>query len=47
MGAVLGGDQGSRGSRVRVYGCSPGCLGLSLFVSLVLTILINVLVRLF
>jgi len=33
------------GGRVRVYGCSPGCLLLSLAVS-VLTILINVLIRL-
>jgi hypothetical protein len=34
------------GSRVRVYGCSPGCLLLSLAVSVLLTILINVLIRL-
>ena len=27
--------------RVRVYGCSPGCLLLSLAVSLVLTLLVN------
>jgi hypothetical protein len=33
--------------RVRVYGCSPGCLLLSLGVSVVLTILVNVLIRLF
>jgi hypothetical protein len=31
---------------VRVYGCSPGCLLLSLAVSVVLTIFINVLIRL-
>ena len=35
------------GGRVRVYGCSPGCLLLSLAVSIVLTILVNVLIRLF
>jgi hypothetical protein len=35
------------GSRVRIYGCSPGCLLLSLAVSIVLTILVNVLIRLF
>jgi hypothetical protein len=35
------------GGRVRVYGCSPGCLLLSLAVSVVLTILVNVLIRLF
>jgi hypothetical protein len=34
------------GSRVRVYGWSPGCLLLSLAVSVFLTILINVLIRL-
>jgi hypothetical protein len=35
------------GSRVRVYGCSPGCLLLSLAISVVLTILVNILIRLF
>jgi hypothetical protein len=35
------------GGRVRVYGCSPGCLLLSLAVSVLLTILVNVLIRLF
>jgi hypothetical protein len=34
------------GGRVRVYGCSPGCLVISLAVSLFLTLLINVLLRL-
>jgi hypothetical protein len=34
------------GSRVRVYGCSPGCLLLSLAASILLTILVNVLIRL-
>jgi hypothetical protein len=33
--------------RVRVYGCSPGCLLASLAVSVLLTILVNVLIRLF
>ena len=31
----------SRDGRVRVYGCSPGCLLVSLAVSLVLTLLVN------
>jgi hypothetical protein len=35
-----------RDGRVRVYGCSPGCLLLSLGVSILLTILVNVLIRL-
>jgi hypothetical protein len=34
-----------RGS-VRVYGCSPGCLILSLVASALLTLLVNVLIRL-
>jgi hypothetical protein len=33
--------------RVRVYGCSPGCLLLSLAVSVLLTIVLNVVIRLF
>jgi hypothetical protein len=33
--------------RVQVYGCSPGCLLISLAVSVFLTILLNVLIRLF
>lgn len=35
------------GSRVQIYGCSPGCLLLSIGVSVLLTILVNVLIRLF
>jgi hypothetical protein len=31
----------SQDGRVRVYGCSPGCLLISLAVSLVLTLLVN------
>jgi hypothetical protein len=40
------GPQEFRDGRVRVYGCSPGCLLLSLAVSVFLTILLNVLIRL-
>jgi hypothetical protein len=40
------GPMATRGGRVRVYGCSPGCLLLSLAVSVLLTILVNVLIRL-
>lgn len=32
--------------RVRVYGCSPGCLLVSLAVSVLLTVLLNILIRL-
>jgi hypothetical protein len=35
------------GGRFRVYGCSPGCLLLSLGVSLFLTLLVNLLIRAF
>jgi hypothetical protein len=35
------------GGRVRVYGCSPGCLVASLLLSLVLTLAINLLIRAF
>ena len=35
-----------RGGRVQVYGCSPGCLLMSLAVSLFLTLLINGCIRL-
>jgi hypothetical protein len=45
-GALFGG-RSYRGGRVRVYGCSPGCLLVSLAVSLILTILVNLLIRLF
>jgi hypothetical protein len=30
-----------RDRRVRVYGCSPGCLLVSIAISLVLTLLVN------
>ena len=35
-----------REGRVRVYGCSPGCPLVSLAVSVVLTIFLNLLIRL-
>ena len=38
---------GERRGGVRVYGCSPGCLMLSLAASVLLTVLVNVLIRLF
>jgi hypothetical protein len=43
----LFGPRTSRDGRVKVYGCSPGCLVVSLVLSLALTILVNVLIRLF
>ena len=41
---VGGGAFGPRafgGGRVRVYGCSPGCLLISVVISLILTLLLN------
>lgn len=35
------------GGRVRVYGCTPGCLLASLAISALVTIAVNVLIRLF
>jgi hypothetical protein len=35
------------GGRIRVYGCSPGCLIVSLLLSLFLTLVINLLIRAF
>ena len=43
---MLGGG-GERRGGVRVYGCSPGCLLLSLAASVLLTVLVNVFIRLF
>ncbi|HVM16131.1 MAG TPA: hypothetical protein VM290_00930 [Gaiellaceae bacterium] len=37
----------SRSGRVRVYGCSPGCLLASLALSLLLTLALNACVRVF
>lgn len=36
-----------RGGRVQVFGCSPGCLVVSLVLSILLTLLINGCIRLF
>lgn len=43
----LFGGRSYRGGRVRVYGCSPGCLLISLGLSLFLTIVLNLLIRAF
>jgi hypothetical protein len=34
-----------RGGQVQVYGCSPGCILLSIVISIMLTIAINLLLR--
>ena len=39
-------DGNEQRESVRVYGCSPGCLILSLVASALLTVLVNVLIRL-
>jgi hypothetical protein len=52
LGPILMGENDQFGSqpmgngRVKVYGCSPGCLLISIAVSVALTIFINVLIRL-
>lgn len=38
---------GSPGGRVQVFGCARGCLVVSLLLSVGVTILVNVLIRLF
>ena len=42
----LFGSRPAGNGRVKVYGCSPGCLLLSVAVSIALTIFLNVLIRL-
>ena len=37
----------TRGGRVQVYGCSPGCLLVSLLISVFLTLAVNGCIRLF
>ena len=46
-GGGFGRRRHQRGGQVRVVGCAPGCLMTSLLLSIGLTILINVLIRLF
>jgi hypothetical protein len=42
----LFGTRPAGNGRVKVYGCSPGCLLVSIAVSIALTIFVNVLIRL-
>ena len=44
VGDVLDGG-GERRRGIQVYGCSPGCLVLSLAASVLLTVLVNILIR--
>ncbi len=41
------GPRSYRGGKVQVWGCSPGCLLLSLGVSLILTLLLNLTINIF
>jgi hypothetical protein len=41
------GEPRSRRGGVRVYGCSPGCLIASIAISLFLTVILNLLIRVF
>jgi hypothetical protein len=47
MAAQFGGRRAYRAGRVRVFGCGPGCLMTSLLLSIALTVMVNVLIRLF
>jgi hypothetical protein len=42
LGPILMGEK----DRVKMYGCSPGCLLISIAISVVFTIVLNVLIRL-
>jgi hypothetical protein len=41
------GPRSYKGGRVQVWGCSPGCLILSIVVSVLLTILLNLAIGVF
>lgn len=43
----LFGPRSIRGGQIQVWGCSPGCLLLSLAVSILLTLLLNAILNLF
>jgi hypothetical protein len=47
MAFPSGGRRPYRAGRVRVFGCGPGCLVTSLLLSIALTVVVNVLIRLF
>ena len=47
FGGGGGWRRGPGGSRFKVYGCSPGCLLMSLGLSVFLTIVLNLLIRAF
>ena len=38
------GPRSFRGGRIQVYGCSPGCLLISVVVSLILTLILNAII---
>jgi hypothetical protein len=45
LGGMLFGPRSFRGGRIQVYGCSPGCLILSLAVSVIASILLTLLLN--
>jgi hypothetical protein len=47
MAFLSGGRRPYRAGRVRVFGCGPGCLMTSLLLSIALSVLANVVIRLF
>jgi hypothetical protein len=47
MAFLSGGRRPNRHSRVRIVGCGPGCLMTSLLLSIALTVLLNIAIRIF
>jgi hypothetical protein len=47
MASPFGGPHPNPAGRVRVFGCGPGCLMTSPLLSIALTVLVNVVIRLF
>jgi hypothetical protein len=47
MASPSGGRRPYRAGRVCVIGCGPGCVMTSLLLSIALTVLVNVVIRLF
>jgi hypothetical protein len=47
MAFISGGRRPYRHRRVRIIGCGPGCLMTSLLLSVALTVLVNLTIRIF
>ncbi|HEU4973711.1 MAG TPA: hypothetical protein VFT50_01375 [Baekduia sp.] len=47
MAFLTGGRRPYRGGRVHIFGCGPGCLLTSIALSVTLTVVLNLVIRLF